>query len=242
MAPQIRRFLIGSVLTSLLSLFIYLVFSLILKDVNIDKALIFTASSFIFIVGLWVITFDSYIAGRTNPKSKSFLLITSKIISKFALAPFNEVVEVEIKLLREIADKYIIQTGKSKQQYPKLSIIGIIRQRSTTEAASALVILAGSLLIVTMFPSLFTVGYNPVLIICLMLFVIVLSLAKNYRIRKGFYGSSEREAREIIEFILENTNDVDFTDRGKPKRIFSIEDLEEIREQVFDKNLGVSAD
>jgi len=40
-----------------------------------------------------------------------------------------------------------------------------------------------------------------------------------YRIRKGYYGTSEDEAREIIQFILEHAEDTDFTDGDGTKKL-----------------------
>ena len=41
-----------------------------------------------------------------------------------------------------------------------------------------------------------------------------------YRIRKGLFGTNKTEARELINFIVENSSDIDFTDSdGKLRRV-----------------------
>ena len=49
----------------------------------------------------------------------------------------------------------------------------------------------------------------PVLVIVLL---IARSVLLQYRIKNGLFGTSEHEAREIIGFILNNSNTIDFTD------------------------------
>ncbi|MGK7887049.1 MAG: hypothetical protein AB4057_20775 [Crocosphaera sp.] len=54
----------------------------------------------------------------------------------------------------------------------------------------------------------------------------------NFRIKKGFYGGNEFEAREIINFIEENSETIDFTDGNSPKKLFNEEDLKQIEEEI----------
>ena len=54
----------------------------------------------------------------------------------------------------------------------------------------------------------------------------------NFRIKKGFYGGNEFEAREIINFIEENSEKIDFGDGDSPKQLFNEEDLKEIKEEI----------
>ena len=52
----------------------------------------------------------------------------------------------------------------------------------------------------------------------------------DYRVLNRFYGNNEREARDIIEFIVKESSNIDFSDGGKPKKIMSDDDLEEIKQ------------
>jgi hypothetical protein len=42
-------------------------------------------------------------------------------------------------------------------------------------------------------------------------------LLVGYRVSKGFFGSTESEARDLVQFIIDNANEIDFTD-GDGKR------------------------
>ncbi|WDE09579.1 hypothetical protein [Thalassomonas haliotis] len=54
-----------------------------------------------------------------------------------------------------------------------------------------------------------------------------------YRIQMGYFGNNEHESRLIIQFVLDNQKNIDFTDGGKGKKIISAEDLKEIESSVL---------
>lgn len=56
-----------------------------------------------------------------------------------------------------------------------------------------------------------------------------------YRIRKVYFGKNEREAREIIRFIMTNRVDIDFTDDGKPKKIKSEDMSDDMSHDVLEE-------
>jgi hypothetical protein len=47
--------------------------------------------------------------------------------------------------------------------------------------------------------------------------LIIKEFVVGYRVSKGFFGSTESEARDLVQFIMENANEIDFTD-GDGKR------------------------
>jgi hypothetical protein len=55
-------------------------------------------------------------------------------------------------------------------------------------------------------PNLFLVllGFNG--------FVILKEFLLTYRIQKGLFGTNRTEARELIDFIIKNSDNLDFTD------------------------------
>jgi hypothetical protein len=65
-------------------------------------------------------------------------------------------------------------------------------------------------------------------------------LAFNIRILYGWYGNNEREAREIIGFILSESSNIDFRDGGKLKKILTDEDIEEIKSIVLNPTPGIA--
>lgn len=125
-----------------------------------------------------------------------------------------------------------IKRRRKKEKYPRDSIIKIMNKRKSRviyfSVAFCLLTIILSMIIpqLTILPEIF-----PIQIILASTMIILLSgkLALDYRILKGWYGNNEREAREIIEFIVRESSNIDFRDGGKLKRILSDDDLEEIK-------------
>jgi hypothetical protein len=53
-----------------------------------------------------------------------------------------------------------------------------------------------------------------------------------YRIKKGLYGANDYEARELIEFIFQNVDYIDFNDGNSRKKIMP-EPEEEMKENII---------
>ena len=77
---------------------------------------------------------------------------------------------------------------------------------------------------------------NTSLGIWFVLLLLILSVARDqllaFRIRKGYYGKTEYEAREIIGFILKHSKRIDFTDGGNLKEIISKDDITTLEQYV----------
>ena len=130
---------------------------------------------------------------------------------------------------------YLEKQKKIKKDYPQLSIIGIMRQRKDSQKFQTIYLL----LIVTIIYILASKFFNFVIcniflgfLLGSILLIVLESLIFNYRINRGWYGSNESEAREIINFILKNSEDVDFTDGDSPKSIIKSEDIQQVIEEL----------
>jgi hypothetical protein len=56
------------------------------------------------------------------------------------------------------------------------------------------------------------------------LMMILLEITTQIRIDRGMFGTTRVEAREFLQFLLENANDIDFTDgRGNRRRTLEVE-------------------
>jgi hypothetical protein len=87
-------------------------------------------------------------------------------------------------------------------------------------------------IIINSFALLTDSNLTMIIILIALLAVLLGDVSFEYRVAKGQYGNNEREAREIINFIAKESDNIDFTDDGKLKKILSESDLEEIREMV----------
>ncbi len=99
-----------------------------------------------------------------------------------------------------------------KMKYPELSIVGLLLKKKEEESSKLLLAI---FTISIIYEALCFFGYIElnllsVLIPLFMMYIIVLNdKIMEYRIRIGRYGINEHEAREIIKFIVSNSNSID---------------------------------
>lgn len=125
---------------------------------------------------------------------------------------------------------------KIKEQYPTLSIVGIISRKRSQQKMKVLLLLSLGLFVYvgfSYFTSSISIGIM-IFFLFIMLSIIVKQQVFKYRIYKGFYGNNKREAREIIEFLLNHRDKVDFDDKGKPKRLITETDMKELTKSALD--------
>lgn len=72
----------------------------------------------------------------------------------------------------------------------------------------------------------------------LLLALYVNQKALTYRIRKGFYGTNEYEAREIIQYILRNSDEEDYFDSNGLRQTFLQPQQDSSNEPLTDPGLG----
>ena len=135
------------------------------------------------------------------------------------------VLPVPMRLLVSQADSY-------KKQYPHQSVVGIIRTQRIRDTIRTLIYLVGFFLLSIVVNLFYPINVNFISLVlavttCLLLVGI---LTFQYRVTKRMYGNNEREAREIIDFIIRESKHIDFKDGGKLKKILSDDDLEELRQ------------
>jgi hypothetical protein len=66
----------------------------------------------------------------------------------------------------------------------------------------------------------------PLFLVSLALVLLLRQQVFEWRIRKGSYGTNDEEAREIIAFVVDQSSNIDFTDGGGQRKLFSSADLE----------------
>ena len=192
---------------------------------------------------------SSYIA---EPLSKTLVLISATLNAGVALAAGREyeiffaTILIVLVISSLIFFRYIDlrrrsrivalqQVKKAREQYPKLSVVSIMRSRRSAQIRSTLIILSVGVIvnfIMTLRGSTSNIGISIIFLV-LIVGVLLKQAVFEYRIRKGMYGTNEREAREIITFILQESQNIDFDDQGKPKRLITEEDLEEIKQDIL---------
>jgi hypothetical protein len=166
------------------------------------------------------------------------LLITLILIVILIIRTFNADILVETILLAATTLSLIFTTitwllsiaSIKTERYPGLSIVRIMvkrRTKGTVVALSFVIVSSIGLLLFDLVPSVFVTVF-----LLLLVAIIGQEALFSYRVRKGLFGRNASEAREVIEFILKNSDRIDFTDGGRPKPIISEADLEELQERL----------
>ncbi len=121
-------------------------------------------------------------------------------------------------------------------KYTKLSIVRIFANKLETKklySAYLLLITTAAHSILGILWKQFEINIYFILGVSIYASLLYLNtLLVNFRIKKGFYGGNEFEAREIINFIEENSDTIDFSDGDSPKKLFNEEDLKEIEQEI----------
>lgn len=119
---------------------------------------------------------------------------------------------------------------KTREKYPGLSVVGVFANRlenSIMYASSLLVITASVYLTISIRQDM--LWFDAKVPIAFAVCYVGISLNRfitRYRIKKGYYLDNESDARELVNFIRDNADDIDFT--GNNKKIISERDLEDI--------------
>lgn len=102
-------------------------------------------------------------------------------------------------------------------KHEDLSVLQMIDIKKSEDANKAIILLSLSVLLFV-FADFFVYIEDRFLVLSLIaalgMIVLCQRWIENYRIRKGYYGTKEWEAREIIRFIIDNFDDIDFTEDG----------------------------
>jgi len=55
-------------------------------------------------------------------------------------------------------------------------------------------------------------SFFPFILLTFIILLIIKEQLTEYRIRKGLFGTNRTETKALIEFIIKNSEDIDFTD------------------------------
>jgi hypothetical protein len=135
----------------------------------------------------------------------------------------NLVVSIILKFINNVK----ITKGASTE---KNTIVGVMLLNKSKVFAKAYIYLFISLLINIFVAIIFPViGYLPLMVTLVALGLVYLNQhILEYRIKNGYFGNNEYEAREIIQFITEHRDKSDFTSGGKIKDLLPASEVEEI--------------
>lgn len=121
-----------------------------------------------------------------------------------------------------------------KQKLPKEAIIEIMVQKKSKDIYYLVMLSFMFMILPIIVPQLFSSDINfAIIILCFANLLLLLGQSVlEFRVVQGRYGTNEREAREIIEFIINASSNVSFGDGGSPKKILRDDDLKELESTI----------
>ncbi|WP_046181183.1 hypothetical protein [Domibacillus tundrae] len=135
-----------------------------------------------------------------------------------------------------------------KKQYKKSKVVDERNEKKNSFALTSLIVkhtakantasylyLGASFIVYSGLRMLGLINESNIIPALLLFFALVIFIRHRilvHRIQTGQYGSNEHEAREILKFILDETNKHYFNGKGGAPRIFGEEDLKEVNDAV----------
>jgi hypothetical protein len=134
-------------------------------------------------------------------------IITDRL-AKSVLDVEISVVSLTVRLMRlSLAER----AAAAKEMALSLTYLGKLKERHSYIKLALLVCAVALVGLSFRFPDLDLFEFATVSIAALGLLVLKEAVVE-YRIRNGLFGTTRSEARELIDFIVENSDDIDFTD------------------------------
>jgi len=198
----------------------------------------------------------NYIKHFSNLKDEEMLIVKSMsdlfVIFKQILKINHDSVDEILSPITDSVTKRIIKIleksekigGPSKNEKIKsLSIVGLFAiKRSKSNVISSLSVLFA--LIANILISIYLTHSDIVNPLSIIFFIVLLIIAVDeyilfFRIKKGYYGTNKHEAREIINFIISNSNGNDYKGPdGKIKIFENILNESNITESEYNKGFN----
>ncbi len=157
----------------------------------------------------------------------------------------NEFIEKLNESIRKILEKFfrvkykITTEEKNKYKYITLFFFHLVKIDNKKNKFSLLVF--SIILIIFQF---YLKIYNYNIFIPFIFLIILIAIKEQlleYRIRKGLFGTNRTEARELIDFIIKNSDNLDFTDSNGNLRRALLPEAKDTAEEHIPGTLGEEA-
>jgi hypothetical protein len=173
--------------------------------------------------------------------ASSLIKMTAKVVPGLAglidamkeITRLHEEEGVPLEEIQELIKKRIDEKSQKKSK----SIVELMINERKKTIRKVYTVLAITLLGQWAFASLTKTEISTWFVVLILLFASIVYLNQaifQYRVKKGFYGTNDYEAREITEFIFINAKHIDFNDGDSVKRI-SPEAEKETRKSIVPK-------
>ncbi|MCI5177820.1 MAG: hypothetical protein D3911_00585 [Candidatus Electrothrix sp. AW3_4] len=155
---------------------------------------------------------------KEKKKDRLYLEVTRLIFAVFVFPPLKAVLTMilAIILLPIKINKLFLLAFKKNSARIKEHALSITYLNQTAKKSLKfkliLFLCSGFFFILDWkFPQI-NLSIISIVLLALLILLIAKELLIAYRIRKGFFGTNRTEARALIEFLIKNSEDIDFTD------------------------------
>lgn len=143
------------------------------------------------------------------------------------------VVYLNSSLISAISKIYEDSKDPAERHNKSKTIVGVMLQDKLRKSTKSQLILITCLALNFILSSLSLVNFSYVLLSLVSILMLCIHLDQkliDYRVRNGWYGKNEFEAKEIINFIISHSNKDDFNDSGGLKRVIPLPEVEAEKE------------
>jgi hypothetical protein len=176
-----------------------------------------------------------YINDRSNkiPKRAEAYVKAIEIVLDDAI-PFSKhnkkiLIYLNSSLVSAISKIYENLNDSSIEQNKSETIVGVMLQEKLKKSMKSQIILIICFALNLILFALSVVNFSYILFILVSVMILAIHVDQkliDHRIRKGWYGKSEFEAKEIINFIVSHANKDDFNDSGGLKQVIPLPEAE----------------
>lgn len=153
--------------------------------------------------------------------------LTDKIVASINSSIYKEIYELISNINQDIDNK--------SDRKVEFTIVNILVKKEAKKESYSYFILFSTLIFYISSMFILSIEISETVIFILLILILALFIKQKileYRIKNGYYGTNQYEAREIIDFILENSDD--FDNFNGYKRIFPEIENEEITNGITD--------
>ena len=136
-------------------------------------------------------------------------------------------------LLSAISKIHEDLNDSSNEQKKSKTIVGVMLQEKLKKSMKSQIVLIICFVLNFVLSALSVVSFSYILFILISVMILAIHLDQkliDHRVRKGWYGKNEFEAKEIINFIVSHANKDDFNDSGGLKRVIPLPEAETERQ------------
>lgn len=181
---------------------------------------------------------------KLTERAKSYARVIEIVLDDtMPLGKYNKktIILINSALISAISTLYKESEGESDEKRKSNTIVGVMlleRLKKSTKLQFILVLCLILNVLISLIPAIEFSYFLLALVSVMLLSIHADQQLIRYRIRKGWYGTNEFEAKEIINFIISHSNKDDFNDSGGLKRVIPLPEADAEKEKNKSNGFG----